>query len=91
MPRWVAVIGAGLFVYSMVNFLLFALHSAGGNPVLQQGKYLLMNHGKLIREVTASEYAALRTNELRGFSGHWLLFYFVPAAYFLFWKRKEAA
>ncbi|NWK46471.1 hypothetical protein [Ralstonia pickettii] len=89
-PPWVAIIGAALFIYAMVNFLLFALHSAGGNPVERHGKYLVMNHGKLIREITASEYAELRTNELRGFSGHWLLFYFVPAVYFLFWKRKEA-
>ncbi|MFX5705312.1 hypothetical protein ABTE52_20225, partial [Acinetobacter baumannii] len=69
-PPWVGVIGAALFIYAMANFLLFAMHSAGGNPVEQHGKYLVMNHGKLIREVTASEYAGLRTNELRGFSGH---------------------
>ncbi|MGO4703257.1 hypothetical protein [Dyella sp. 2RAB6] len=43
-----------------------------------------MNHGQLIREISATEYAGFKAEEVRGFSGHWMVFYFVPAAYFLF-------
>ncbi|MBB6241945.1 hypothetical protein [Rhodanobacter sp. MP1X3] len=86
LPPWAAVLGGAIFVYAIVNFALFLLHSEGGNPTVENGKYLLMEHGALIRELTPTEFTALKANELRGFSGHWLLFYFVPAAYFLFWK-----
>jgi hypothetical protein len=48
-----------------------------------------MEHGKLIREITATQFAAFKANEVRGFSGHWMVFYFVPAAYFLFWKPSS--
>ncbi|MET2527163.1 hypothetical protein [Ralstonia pseudosolanacearum] len=85
-PRWVVMLGATIFAYAMVNFFLFTQHTEGGNAVVQCGKYVLLSHGKLIRELTASEYTALKANELRGFSGHWLLFYFMPAAYFLLSK-----
>lgn len=88
-PRWVAVLGGVLLPYVLMNFL-FVLHIGGGNPVEQEGKFLLMSHGKLVRELTASEYIILQTNQLRGFSGHWLVFYFAPAAYFLFWRRPDS-
>ncbi|WP_162999380.1 hypothetical protein [Burkholderia sp. Nafp2/4-1b] len=86
LPNWVAVVGTMLFIYAITNFFLFMLHTEGGNPAVQDGRYVLLNHGKLIRELAPSEFTAFKANELRGLSGHWLLFYFVSAAYFLFWK-----
>lgn len=86
LPWWVAALGGIIFVYAMINFAVFMVHTDGGNPVTENGRYLLMEHGKLIREITAAQFAAFKANEVRGFSGHWLVFYFVPAAYFLFWK-----
>ncbi len=85
-PRWVAVLGAMIFAYAMVNLFLFTQPTESGNAVAQCGKYVLLSHGKLIRELTASEYTALKANELRTFSGHLLLFYFMPAVYFLLRK-----
>lgn len=85
-PNWVAVVGIVLFVYAIVNFFLFMLYSEGGSPAVQDGRYVLVSHGKLIRELTASEFTALKANVLRGFSGHWQFFYFVCSAYFLFWE-----
>ena len=90
LPLWVAMLGGGIFFYALVNFALFMVHTEGGNPTFENGKYLLMEHGKLIREITAAEYSAFKVNEVRGFSGHWLVFYFVPAAYFLFWRAPSA-
>lgn len=89
-PNWLAVLGGTIFVYAGMNFLLFMLHTEGGTPAIQDGKYVLLNHGKLIRQLTPTEFTSFKTNELRGFSGHWLFFYFFPAAYFLFWKSPKA-
>jgi hypothetical protein len=86
-PGWVFVAGLAVFIYAIVNFALFIAATQGGNPSMEAGKYLLKNHGRLIRELSQAEYVALRANELRGFSGHWLFFYFVAFAYFMFAKR----
>lgn len=83
-PMWVVVLGGCIFAYALLNFALFATATEAGNPSIADGKYVLLNHGKLIRDLTAVEYSALKANEIRGFSGHWLVFYFVPFAYFMF-------
>ena len=87
-PTWVVVAGACVFTYAVVNFLLFMIATEGGNPAIKNGKYLLLNHGKLVRELTFGEYTAFRANEIRGFSGHWLVFYFFPFAYFVLRKKS---
>ncbi len=84
LPRWVTGLGISLFAYTLINFMVFTTTSEGGTPVMENGKYLLENHGKLIRELSASEYKELMANVTRGFSGHWLLFYFFPLAWFKF-------
>lgn len=90
LPRWVVAMGLIILVYAIVNFLIFMVGTEGGSPTIRDGQYLLLEHGKLIRELTASEYRALQTNEVRGFSGHWLVFFFVPAAYFLGNKSNKS-
>lgn len=87
-PDWLVVFGAALFLYAFVNFALFMVASQGGVPAENAGHFVLENHGKFIRDITAAEYAAMKTNDLRGFSGHWMVFYFVSFAMLKF--RKAA-
>ena len=86
-PGRVFAVGLAIFIYAIINFMLFAAATQGGNPAIEAGQYVLKNHGRLVRELSFAEYEVLRANELRGFSGHWLFFYFVPFAYFMFGKR----
>jgi len=86
-PGRVYAVGLVIFIYAIINFMLFAAATQGGNPAIEAGQYVLKNHGRLIRELSFAEYEALKANELRGFSGHWMFFYFVPFAYFMFGKR----
>lgn len=86
LPRWVFFICQAVFIYALANFALSIVLSQGGSPSIEEGKYVLQNHGSVIREINQAEYVALRANQLRGFSGHWLLFYFMPFAYFMFSK-----
>jgi hypothetical protein len=83
LPRWVIGVGVLIFLYAFANFLLFMAGSEGGSATMQNGNYVLLSHGTLIRELTASEYVQFQANVVRGFSGHWLVFYYFPAAYFL--------
>lgn len=75
-PLWLRLTMVMMFVYAIVNFLLFMM-SQHGVPDIREGEYILHNHGEIIRTITEEEYYHYRANELRGFSGHWLLFYSV--------------
>lgn len=65
------------------------MSSQPGSPEIQDGQYILQNHGKLIRTITEQEYHHYKANEVRGFSGHWLIFYgFSAALLYPFGKGK---
>jgi hypothetical protein len=89
LPGWVILAGAALLIYVIINFAIFVVSTQGGSPLIQEGKYVLQNHGQLIREISQAEYTTFQANELRGFSGHWLVFYFIPFAYFMFAKKPN--
>lgn len=86
-PKAIKLAIAFFFIYTIINFYLFMMASGGGGPHFEDGKYILQNHGNFIRELTKAEYIKLKANELRGFSGHWLLFYSFAAG--VFWPNKK--
>ena len=60
----------------------------------QDSKGIALNdHGKVVRELTKQEYQHLQTLEVRGFSGHWILFSILPVTFFkyLYGPMKSAA
>lgn len=73
-PKWLLIIAAVGFVYAIINFNHFAA-SQPGTPDLQNGQYILQNHGQLIKNISEQEYHHYKANELRLFSGHWIAFY----------------
>ena len=87
-PLKYVVVCALLFFYVFVNFIIFMAKSKGGVPDIWKGEFVLQNHGKLIKHITESEYQAFKMNEFRGFSGHWLFFYFMPMVFF-YYKIKS--
>ncbi len=78
-PTWMSIIAIGGFFYAFINFLLF-ISSQSGTPDIKDGQYILQNHGQLIKTITLQEYHHYKANEVRGFSGHWILFYGVATA-----------
>lgn len=82
-PPWLRVVCCIAFIYTMINFALFASLMEGGTPAICNGKYCLQNHGRLIRNITQEEFNRFRAYQVRGFSGHWMFFSLIPAVYFL--------
>jgi hypothetical protein len=89
MPKWVKYAFYVLGAYTLINFLLFLYLMEGGSLDIRGGKYILHNHGTIIRELTEQEYKLHETYVLRGFSGHWLWFYFVTGMFYLFPTRNK--
>ena len=88
MPRWATSLAVLLMVYAVVNFFLsFVLSEGGANPDVWDGKYVLQSHGKLVRELSEREYHLQLAYQLRGFSGHWMIFYLLPALFS--WYRTD--
>ena len=90
MPKWTGILAKGLFVYAFLNFALFFVLSKGGVPERRDEKYVLHAHGQIIKELTREEYDWQQAYVLRGFSGHWMVFYLIPALYF-FYSEKRAS
>lgn len=86
LPGWAKVLGVCILGYAALNLMIFLVQTGGGSPVVRDGKFVLINHGKIAKEISELEYAALATAQVRGFSGLWLVFYFWSAAYFLLRK-----
>jgi len=87
-PRARAALVAAM-LYTVFNFLAFFVLSEGGTPEIRNNQFVLMNHGKLIRNLSRDEYLTFKRYEVRGFSGHGIFFYLVPTLYFLFGRPPE--
>ncbi len=70
---WVPVVLVLLFIYNFINFFL-SYSNYVGSPDVWDGKYILHDHGSLIREITEREYRIERTKEIKMFSSFWVLF-----------------
>ncbi|MDW7695837.1 hypothetical protein R9C00_25195 [Flammeovirgaceae bacterium SG7u.111] len=86
-PTWFAILALGGFAYAMINFMLF-ITSQAGVPDIQEGQYVLHNHGEILRTITEQEYHHYKANEVRGFSGHWMAFYGMAAAILFPFKKR---
>ena len=78
-PKWIIAVIIGIAIYTGLNFMLFMSKAIEGTPLEKNGVYSLHNRGTHIRDITKEEYHLHGANILRGFSGHWILFYTVAA------------
>jgi hypothetical protein len=85
--RLLAIAG---FFYAIANFLFFmTAHNA--SPDIMDGRYVLHNHGKIVRYISKGEYESGELWELRAFSGHWIAFYGMAAAILFPFKKESDA
>ncbi|HEY9102828.1 hypothetical protein [Chitinimonas sp.] len=82
---------AAIVAYAFINFLVCEAQAPDGTLVQSDGRYTLQEPGKAVHELSSSEYRHLRVNELRSASGHWLVFYFLPFAFFLYRRHVAPA
>lgn len=70
-PRWLSVLVVVVFIYAIMNMFLFMSSQLGGPDII--------NGEIILKKIDKAEYLFYRTNELRGFSGHWLVFFGISA------------
>lgn len=82
-------LAAGLCSFVGYNFSSCAAELKYLSPEYMNGKYVLHSHGKIIEEISSSEYNHYMFVKARMFFGHWLIFSFVPMAYFFILYKVE--
>jgi len=58
-----------LFVFAFVNFAIMMLCAHGGQAVVRDGKYLLINNDKILRVLTREEFALYHNYDALALSG----------------------
>lgn len=82
------VVGYILMIYIILNFVVQMILLQGGQPVIQNGEYILKNHSGIIKKLTASEYVQYEMTVQRLFSGHWIYFFYVAFVGYLVEARR---
>jgi hypothetical protein len=86
-PRPVMLLSILFLAYAMINIWLVMLTGEGATADIIDGKYVLHNHGDIVKELTEKEYYRYEASTLRGFSGHWMAFYGLAMG--ILWPKKE--
>jgi hypothetical protein len=92
LPLWARLLFAAVFLYAGLNFALF-FRATGGAGLERQadGRYVLSDHGRLVRTLDERGVRAVQVWQVRAFSGHILPFLVLPGLYFWFAPRGREA
>lgn len=80
-PPWAGRVLVLAWIYFALNMVALFVLGEGGTPEARDGRFILHNHGRLIRELTEAEYRWQLSHVSRMFSAGWALAY----TFFLFW------
>jgi hypothetical protein len=71
-PKWVLVLAIASFIFGMVNIGLMV--SDFGVAGIIDGKYVVHNHGQIVRELTEQEFNIEKSKELKAITAAHILF-----------------
>ena len=87
-PSWMKKMCWVFFVYALFNFFFTGLVlSKGGSADVVDGRKVLSNRGKIIKELTEEEFQRYQAYDARAYSGHWMCFYSLGTAAFYSYLR----
>src|SRR5579872_5720420 len=61
-----------LGLFCIFHFLFFLVQSHASSPKIENGDYVLDDHGRTVRVISQSEYLSLKGSELRLFATGWM-------------------
>jgi hypothetical protein len=82
-PRWMKAITLALLIYGAFNCVTILVLSKGGTTAIENGKEVLVSHGRVICPLSAEDYERFRVYPTRLFSGFWMPLYAVFVTVFL--------
>lgn len=64
-------------------------NTMNGTPTQIGDTYMLQNRGAQVKILSAQEYIHMKSAVVRGFSGHWIAFYGLSAAFLYPYKKTD--
>lgn len=90
LSRWHRMALFILFVYVIFNFLFTLLYlNRGLSTEVVMGEYVLQSKGRFVERIDAPTYQLYRAREVRGLTGHAILFQAISGALLLAGLRKR--
>lgn len=74
LPQWTRVLIVIFFLYTIVNTLP-GLIFMGGSPLIVNGEYAIVNHGRIIKTLTEAKYKDALIQETCMMTGFLIIFY----------------
>jgi hypothetical protein len=71
-PKWVLLLAIAAFIFGVIN--AGSLFDSSGVTGMIDGKYVVHNHGQVIRELTEQEYLIEKSKELKGIAAAHIFF-----------------
>jgi hypothetical protein len=93
-PPWMKRVLSVCGAYALVNFVVFFVMLAAGparNVHEREGRYVFRVNRNVERDATAEEIRSYRATGARGFSGHWMFFYWASLVGLVDNRRRRAA
>lgn len=88
-PKWMKILCKIFCYYVFINFVCFMILMKDGSPNIISGNYVISDHGKIVRVISEQEYELYQSYVVRGFSGHWMIFYISAAGLSLQCQRNR--
>jgi hypothetical protein len=76
------------FGFFLIHFILLLVLTGGRSPAIENGEYILSDHGSNVLVVSKQKYDGLKELELRFFAAGWANFYLIGSAYWLFSRQR---
>jgi len=89
-PKWAVALSAVVFVYALANSAISLSGGDLGFAEIRGGKYVLVNHGQVIRELSQREFEQRRAHGIRWFSALWMVFSCVGLTFLLAAAKAKA-
>jgi hypothetical protein len=84
LPSWVAPCARVLGLAFLAHVTWRATHFGQGSATIQDGQYVLSAHGRVLEQLSFTEYLTVKGETLRLFTTALAFLYFVPMTYWWF-------
>lgn len=86
LPMWVGLLTLAVIIYMGYSFIQ-SMSVLKGQAAITDGSFSIVNHGH-VTFVSKAEYIQHKIYELRFWSAHLLIFYLIPAIYYLIYANQ---
>lgn len=75
MAWWLKIIAVAIVGYALLSQFLMPRDAHSNGPAVVNGQKVLESHGRVVRQLSDSEFVLYRNYEIRAFASWWIIFF----------------